>query len=475
MPIVASLLLVSTIQDAGAEPLGDYEASELWFNSLSMDERTNVQDLLIWTGDYNHLVDGTFGSSTHKAIRGYEKRNGSRADGALDSGELTALRRAASEEQQRVGFKQVYDDKWQLSLGLPTRKISKKETNNDGTLWESSDKRFNVTLIRSRYEGKDFAETYRNLIANDTFGNVAFSTFRPGFFILSGKYNGAQFYVRLHDDGGSVVGFVAFWDGRDAAETRKLIVAMSNSMAALTKSEPPQVINSPSSLGEERIIQQPLPAPTAPLQSGTGFFVTWSGNLVTNAHVVEGCSEAVLRFVDGREVKAVIAHREESIDLAILRTAVKPPSVAVFRSHPPLRLGSDVIVFGYPLLDLLTENGNLVSGLVSALAGPRNDASLIQITAPVQSGNSGGAVLDKSGHVIGVVAAKTNITGEGDQIEIIQLSNFAINGDVAKAYLIERGISPIEATSHADRPTADVADDARQFTAIVMCQPGAPR
>jgi S1-C subfamily serine protease len=138
-------------------------------------------------------------------------------------------------------------------------------------------------------------------------------------------------------------------------------------------------------------------------------------------------------------------------------------------------LGSDVIVFGYPLLDLLTENGNLVSGLVSALAGPRNDASLIQITAPVQSGNSGGAVLDKSGHVIGVVAAKTNITGEGDQIEIIQLSNFAINGDVAKAYLIERGIFPIEATSNADRPTADVADDARQFTAIVMCQPGAPR
>jgi hypothetical protein len=465
-------LLVFVPQNAEAKGLGEFEVTELWFNSLGFEQRTEVQDWLIWTGDYNHLVDGAFGSSTHKAIRTFERRNGTRQDGTLDSGELASLRRSAEEEQRRTGFQQVYDNKWQFSLGLPTKKIVKKETNDDGTLWESSDQRLIVTVIRSRYEGKDFPDMYRNLIVNKTLGDVEFSTFKPGFFILSGKMNGAQFYTRLHDDNGSVIGFLAFWDGKDAAETRKLIVAMSNSMAALEKSQPTQVSQPPSSPGEERIIQQPLPTPTPPLQSGTGFFVTWSGNLLTNAHVVEGCSEAVLRFVDGREVKAEIADRDPLIDLAVLRSAVRPPSVATFRSNPPLRLGTDIIIFGYPLIDLLTSTGNLVSGLVSGLAGPRNDASLIQISAPVQSGNSGGAVLDKSGHVVGVVVAKTNIAGEGDQMEIIQQANFAINGDVARTYLLRKGITPIDAPSNTDRSTADIADDARQFTAIVLCQPG---
>jgi S1-C subfamily serine protease len=314
---------------------------------------------------------------------------------------------------------------------------------------------------------------YRNLIVNKTLGDVEFSTFKPGFFILSGKMNGAQFYTRLHDDNGSVIGFLAFWDGRDAAETRKLIVAMSNSMALPTKKPPSKTPSPPAQPGDDRIDQSALPPPTAPLQSGTGFFVTWSGNLLTNAHVVEGCSDAMLKFVDGREVRATIAHRDTAIDLAVLRSTVRPPSVAVFRSNPPLRLGTDVVVFGYPLLDLLTPTGNLVNGLVSGLAGPRNDASLIQISAPVQSGNSGGAVLDRSGHVVGVVVAKTNFTGEGDQIEIVQQVNFAINGDVARAYLVEKEILPLDASSDADRPTADIADDAKQFTAIVLCQPGA--
>jgi S1-C subfamily serine protease len=475
LPILAGLLLSIGVQSAPAEPLGAYETSELWFNSLTADQRTDVQDMLIWTGDYNHLVDGVFGSSTYKAIAGFEKRYGTRQDGSLNSGELAELRQIAEREKQRTGFEQVYDDRWQFSMGLPTKSVAKKETSKDGTVWESSDKRLVITILRSGYEGSDFADMYRNLVVNKAFGEVDFSTFRPGFFILSGRINGTQFYMRLHDEGGSVVGFLAFWDGNDASETRKLIVAMSNSMASLAIPKPSAAATPSPPSGEERIEQSVLPPPTLPLQSGTGFFVNWSGVLLTNAHVVEGCSDAVLRFVDGREVKATIDHRGTSVDLAVLRSAVRPPSVAVFRSNPPLRLGTDIVLFGYPLLDLLTSTGNLGSGLVSGLAGPRNDASLIQISAPVQSGNSGGAVLDKSGHVVGIVVAKTNITGEGDQMEIVQQANFAINADVARAYLIERGVTPLEAPSGAEKPTADIADEARQFTAIVICQPGAPR
>ena len=60
---------------------------------------------------------------------------------------------------------------------------------------------------------------------------------------------------------------------------------------------------------------------------------------------------------------------------------------------------------GYPLRGLLASEANVSTGAVSALAGPGDDRRLIQITAPVQSGNSGGPVLDAAGNVVGVVSA----------------------------------------------------------------------
>ena len=465
------------VQNAEAQTMPPYSESELWFNSLTESARKDIQTDLIWTGDYGQLVDGEFGNGTFAAIKSYKTRIAAGAEAILSDYEQTKLKSDASSERKKVGFTQTYDENGKFWIKLPTSFLRKSKVDPDGTVWVSKDDKLTVIVSKGRYDGGSFAATYRNGATSDIFGKIKYQTFRERFFIIAGVNGTAHVYARAKDENGSVIGFFAVWPvGGDDSEIRKLVVAISNSMQDDDEKSPMQLsVPKPedetvAQSEDDEVDQGPLPVKKE-IQTGTGFFVSTTGYLITNAHVVGGCTDVTLHLSDGRESKAAIVGRNERDDLAILKSQVSAPTFANFRSSPPLRLGTDIVVFGYPRLDLLTSTGNLVNGLVSGLAGPNNDASLIQISAPVQSGNSGGAVLDKSGNVVGVVVAKSNFTSNADKIEVLQQANFAINADLVVTFLNENKIPIGMVASIADRPTADVADVAKGFTAIVLCEP----
>jgi len=138
--------------------------------------------------------------------------------------------------------------------------------------------------------------------------------------------------------------------------------------------------------------------------TGSGFLVDRRGSVVTNHHVVKGCS--ALRIQSGKDVSmARIIRAEPASDLALLR--LDNPfdrNPAVFRAQMSPSLGEPVLIAGYPLQGLLSPEVHVASGIVSALAGPNGNRRLLQISAPVQPGSSGGPVLDAGGRVIGVVS-----------------------------------------------------------------------
>ncbi len=208
--------------------------------------------------------------------------------------------------------------------------------------------------------------------------------------------------------------------------------------------------------------------------SGTAFFVNGDGYLLTNAHVVEGCEAAEARRHGGVPEPATIVARDEAGDLALLKVAGGSPAFGTFRGAPPIRLGDTVVVFGYPLTDYLSKTGNLATGLVASLAGAGDDENEMQISAPVQSGNSGGAVVDQSGRVVGVVVAKSNIqsyvSGDEDDIEVIQNANFAIKASVARTFLDAHDVRYAVEPPGEEMKTPDVAEIARKFSAQVMCE-----
>lgn len=187
--------------------------------------------------------------------------------------------------------------------------------------------------------------------------------------------------------------------------------------------------------------------------------------------MVEGCNEATIRQRDGSSAPAQILARSTLNDLAILKTAARPLGVASFRSGGQIRLGDDVIVFGFPLAGQLTVTGNLTTGLVSALAGFDEDVSKMQITAPVQSGNSGGPVLDRTGNVVGVVVSKTGLRERASgPVEVLQNINFAIKSNLATLFLEANSVAFGAASSEATLSVADVAEKARGFTVLLSCK-----
>jgi Trypsin-like peptidase domain len=204
--------------------------------------------------------------------------------------------------------------------------------------------------------------------------------------------------------------------------------------------------------------------------SGSGVVIGTQGEILTNAHVVEACTEITVRFPPGNLERAGLVARDERNDLAVVR-ATGANTVATFRDGSPVRAGDAVVALGYPLSGLLATSPSVSIGNVSALAGLLDDSRYLQISAPVQPGNSGGPLLDASGHLIGVVTAKLNavrvakFTGD-----IPQNVNFALKAEVVRTFLDSKGIAYRKAPSDQQLSPADVGDIARPFTVHIECQ-----
>jgi len=210
------------------------------------------------------------------------------------------------------------------------------------------------------------------------------------------------------------------------------------------------------------------PTTTETKKFGTGFIISAQGHILTNNHVVAGCKTLATR--DGKSLQ--VLSRNASSDLALLQEELRPSSVALFRTGPAPKLGDSVIAFGFPLPGLLSSDGNVSAGILSATSGLQNDVRFIQLSAPVQPGNSGGPLFDSSGHVIGVVVAKLDavrvaqITGD-----VPQNVNFAVNLAEVRAFLDDAGVQYQKGISQRSATTSSTAAAASRIAVAIECTP----
>ena len=161
--------------------------------------------------------------------------------------------------------------------------------------------------------------------------------------------------------------------------------------------------------------------------TGSGFFITQDGYIVTNNHVVENAEEITVVLSDERELTARLVGRDEGTDLAVLKVEGDAFPFVSFEETAKPRVGDWVIAVGNPF----GLGGTATAGIVSAqgrdVGGretPFND--FLQIDAAINRGNSGGPTFDIYGRVIGVYSAIYSPTGGSVGI------GFAIPADVAK-------------------------------------------
>ncbi len=214
----------------------------------------------------------------------------------------------------------------------------------------------------------------------------------------------------------------------------------------------------------------PKPKAKALASTGTGFYVS-PDTIVTNFHVVNGCTELRLNKSGGDFGAVRVVATSRADDLAALRTETAAKSFLRLRVGVPIKAAEPVLVFGYPLAEALSSAGNTTVGNVTALAGVRDDSRFMQISAAVQPGNSGGPALDEAGRLIGVVVAKLNalaiamITGD-----IPQNVNFAIKVATLASFLEANGIAYTPADAAArELPVTQRAERAEAGSIQIAC------
>lgn len=204
--------------------------------------------------------------------------------------------------------------------------------------------------------------------------------------------------------------------------------------------------------------------------SGTGFALSSGGYFLTNHHVAGECRKLYVQR-EAEVVPAKLIATDELNDLAVIKANLPDIVPVRFRKGSYVRPGDQVVAVGFPYVGILTSSPQLTTGNVTALAGIGDDTRFIQITAPIQPGNSGGPLFDLSGNIVGVVDATLNALLMAKQTgSIPQNINFAIKTSTVREFLNTKKIPFREAVSDGRGSVADVGEDGMKSVVRIQCK-----
>ena len=144
---------------------------------------------------------------------------------------------------------------------------------------------------------------------------------------------------------------------------------------------------------------------------GSGVIASDSGYILTNHHVVDGADEIEVAFPDGKKLQAKVVGNDPETDLAVLRVNAEKLPAITFGSADALRVGDVVLAIGNPLGVGQTVTAGIVSALGRSGLGINVFENFIQTDAAINQGNSGGALVDSRGNLVGINTAILSQSG----------------------------------------------------------------
>jgi peptidoglycan hydrolase-like protein with peptidoglycan-binding domain len=346
------------------------------YAAMPLAERLAIQSDLVWSGDYNGIINGDFGERAVAAVKAFQKRTKHKTTGILTADERTSLEASVKEKKDQVGWRLV-DDPVLIGarLGIPGRLVSPAPSPRSGARWSSGRGEVQIETFRIGTQSVPFNAAFEQQKASGAERKVEYSVMRPDFFVVSGLQGLKKFYVRAHLKDEEIRGMTILYDQAMEGIMEPVVVAMSSAF-------------DPFGAGGAR----------KKVEYSSALAVSASGHLIASAAATEGCHVITIAGFGNAERIA----RDEDAGLALLRlngAQIKP--IALATAAPQ---GSDLTLVG--IADPQAQGGGAAVTSANARLGQVQGKAVALSPLPAQ-GFSGAAALDRQGHVVGLVALQT--------------------------------------------------------------------
>ena len=286
-------------------------------------------------------------------------------------------------------------------------------------------------------------DTYVGEFKDDSFNGQGTYTFGP-----RSEWAGDQYVGEWRDDKKHGQGTYIFVDG-----SRKTGLWESDAFQG--------AVTSPE------VVENVNPDETREVASGTGFYVSEDGHIITNHHVIDGCMDIKVQS-QGELIPTIRLAEDKQNDLALLKVSQEPRYVFALSNDSPYPL-QEIVVAGFPFGDRYSSTLKFTKGIVSSLAGLGDNYSEIQIDAALQQGNSGGPIIDEYGNVVAVAVAKLDAKYMFENFGIIpENTNFGVKASAARN-LLEANRVNLKASSNEIISKRDLSSIAADGTAYLTC------
>ena len=268
----------------------------------------------------------------------------------------------------------------------------------------------------ARTQGYNFTARAQPITWIKAEGLVETGNFKPAQGAGTTQQQANQIALNLCNNGGYGSCIITKENGRITYEAESVINRLKKEQKKIAKKPKPK---------KKKIVESENDNKLFPASSGTGFYVSNQGHIITNDHVIVGCRNVTITK-DGKYIGVDIIAYDEKNDLAILKANTKPKKFYRISKNDP-KLMDDLIIAGFPLGTKISTGIKTTKGSVTSLSGVGNNYSEFQTDAALNKGNSGGPIIDTGGNVIGVAVAK--IEKEG-----VEGFNFGIKSSVLKSF-----------------------------------------
>ncbi|HQY43645.1 MAG TPA: trypsin-like peptidase domain-containing protein [Paracoccaceae bacterium] len=429
-------------------------------SALVKEDRLDIQRAMQFFGTYPGKIDGSFGKGTRAAMAAWQATQGLSETGVLTTTQRAALIEAWQAEVKSLGLTSVIEDEAGIVIDLPLGLVAFDRYAPPFVTYSAKDgSGYQVLLISRQGDARALVALYDQVQALELVPMEGPRDLKASSFSIDGQSADRLAHVEARLEGGLIKGFALIGPTGDDQRRARVLAAMQASFTPK------------GSRALDENLGEPSATPAADLAKGlevrhpalsrSGAYIDATGTVLTTAEVVAGCTRLTL---DGRHT-ATVAFKDDALGIAVLKPDQPLAPRAVAELAPALpRLDSDVSMAGYSYEDRL-DAPVISSGTFSEATGLNGEAELARLTLQTLPGDVGGAVLDGSGAMIGMLAPRKDEAGR----ELPKDVSFILQGAAIAAALKDKGFAPAPSTRTGTLAAEDLAKRARDMTVLVSC------